>query len=621
MSIIGNIVLSIVFITFLLAPIGVLYLIYKMVCKESPTAHKVEFPKHTGWLIAAGVLAGNLFLFDSFFFDHYLPSLLPGLFLATLAGIVLLSMEKKTRSKLAWAFAATTIASGLSLGLRSSGLIHEINLVLGVLSLLMLFGLRAYSSIKWETLWLIRADWHSLWSMVGHGVELGRMALNQKQNSNKLMRWVKTAIISLVVLAIFISLLAQADPVFAQIVEVVYEKVADRLGLSALLTAGLVFFLGFTVNTKKVTNKSFNLLSVSDLSVSTALLVLVFAGFLFIQGQYLFMGGADFSQFDLTYSEYVRKGFKELLMTVFFGAILSMMLYLKQKEHKGNLLLKAINIGLIVELFAMLGSALKRNIMYIDAYSLTRMRVIGLVILAWLAAFLVGLVVINLSKKSKEWWLYAGMGLASIAAVLSLNVMNVDGIIAHAEPAEDQRMDLFYISSLSLDAAPAWSTVIEEAANTYNGLYQKSNLNDTERMQLAETSVALMRLTEQVEMAQEDGENTLHFNLGRNRALAHFDANASLFEGTLSCLNQEIRDYQITHQFSLQDEINSRIHDYEYPLTNIGYRSYYHENLDSIVNKELWDEDHKYTSFSQLLKDKEALAEFKARHTPDACPL
>src|SRR5690606_14477966 len=98
-------------------------------------------------------------------------------------------------------------------------------------------------------------------------------------------------------------------------------------------------------------------------------------------------------------SQYVRKGFIELLTATFFGGLLSYVIALmshQEEKKEKSWQLQGLNTVLIVELGFLLGSAWKRNAMYMDVYGLTRVRLIGELFLLWLAGFLALLLLFSL---------------------------------------------------------------------------------------------------------------------------------------------------------------------------------------------------------------------------------
>lgn len=617
---------------FVAAPLGVLYLLYKNFAKKIPISGTVEFPKHFGWITGSLVLAANLFIFDVFFWGQYVPSIGPGLFIVSAAAALYWALDKKKRDVLSSVLAGVAALAGLALMWRSSGFVHSINILLGLASLCALYAVHIYDGIRWEGLWFLRAKWYSFWAYLEHLVQLAQMTFKQKGKNSRVMSVVKTTLITTVILGVFVGLLVQADPVFAELVEEVLDEFVDRLFLSGFIALAAVFTLGFHLKTKKIKSSSFNILSFYDFAVPSALLIVLFGVFLSIQAHYLFGSHADFSSFDLTYSEYVRKGFKELLVAVFFGGLLNYLIVLKQKSEKTlkNVnILRGLNAVLVLELFALLASAFKRNIMYMEVYSLTRMRIVGIVILIWLSLFLLTLLIVNLSKQRKEWWIFAGMGLVTVLSVASLNVLNVDRMIADAEPPAGQRLDTFYLANLSADAAPAWPTVVETSHEFFESIIQEESLTEEQTDMFAEYKLSLYALENKLEDWKEDnGEYTgvLYFNISQKQARQLWYDNEKLFNETLPCLITEMRDYQLTNDVYFAEKMSSRYYDYEYPLTTISYRSYTWEDQNTLINQALKadaeDEDlvhQKY--YDDIIGDEEAWAEFLSKHTPETCPL
>jgi len=222
---------------------------------------------------------------------------------------------------------------------------------------------------------------------------------------------------------------------------------------------------------------------------------MLFAVFLTVQFQYLFASHEVFKTFGLTYSQYVRKGFFELLVATEIGWVISYVIILKKRIiGKHSSIFMYLNVGLIVELILLLASALRRDLMYIEVYGLTRTRIIDELFLIWLLGGLMLLSVLNIWEKFQEKYVIAGMGAISIGILMYLNLFNMDMQIVAAAPIRHDQKDLFYITNLSEDAFDGWKEAIVYARERIEYFLPKSELTDDEQAQLANLKLALITL-------------------------------------------------------------------------------------------------------------------------------
>jgi hypothetical protein len=199
---------------------------------------------------------------------------------------------------------------------------------------------------------------------------------------------------------------------------------------------------------------------------------LLFAAFVVIQIPYLFGGRLNIHLRSVTYAQYARQGFGELIFTSVL--VLGMLLVLGALTRRETPRQKAIfnfsstiTVGLTV---VMLVSAFKRLLLYEEAYGFTEARIYPHVFMIWLA-LLLGWFLVTLWLKPGRFAI--GLVLACIGFVGTLDVMNVDGFIVrqnirryeqlgpnafrysdYMQP-EYQLIDTSYLTTLSDDAIPA----------------------------------------------------------------------------------------------------------------------------------------------------------------------
>ncbi len=250
-------------------------------------------------------------------------------------------------------FSLSLIWGIITLIFRTNGLVTGIyywfNLaILGYLSYLLATDIPFFRSL----LELVLAPFNFLISYIGAGLQLlgkilsGEISSTEKasQKSGKLLNTIKPIVVGLLisipVIFILINLLRSADPIYASYVNrmvVFVNKIfqgrfwidlSNRLILSAVLAILLCPFL-LVVRRKEfhpiILIPAKNML-VAEMTVVSSLVAVTLGSFLFIEWPYIFAKVAfetDLSKFGVaTYSEYVKKGFGELLAVTFIVYVL-----------------------------------------------------------------------------------------------------------------------------------------------------------------------------------------------------------------------------------------------------------------------------------------------------------
>jgi hypothetical protein len=214
---------------------------------------------------------------------------------------------------------------------------------------------------------------------------------------------------------------------------------------------------------------------------------LVMAVFLIVQFRYLFAAvpEADLHQFGVnTYSEYVRKGFGELLVVgvLIYSVVGGSLLVYRQKdgETASKRSLKTANYVLLSEGAIFVASIFRRILLYQAEHGLTRIRIYGSVFLVMLLALMVILALRHIYNRQR-WYLMEWA--AMIMAVVWLGLINVDHLIAKVyPPTVNKEIDYVYIARLSADGVAGWIDVYDHSHEVVNrpGWLSKTELTDAE---------------------------------------------------------------------------------------------------------------------------------------------
>lgn len=316
--------------------------------------------------------------------------------------------------------------------------------------------------------------------------------------------------IAMPVLALFLVLLIQADPIFADYVRSAFgllridglTELGARLivtGLFAYVVAGLLIHIGTgrdepdsgdteLAGEPIVQDGAVGSATESELGsgskagdvaepamqsqsrswgLTEAALVLgltdaLFAAFVIIQVRYLFSGEDHLSLSGPTYADYARRGFAEL----FVVAILSVALLLivsrvvEIPTGRDRIPLSVASEILVILVLVILASAFMRLLAYENAYGFTRMRTFVHALMVWMAVFMTLVLIAQLTARPKL--ILSGALTVALGYCLTLAVLDVDGTIARqnlARAAKGTELDANYLGGLSSDAVPV---LIEE---------------------------------------------------------------------------------------------------------------------------------------------------------------
>ncbi|HEX2906991.1 MAG TPA: DUF4173 domain-containing protein [Phototrophicaceae bacterium] len=186
--------------------------------------------------------------------------------------------------------------------------------------------------------------------------------------------------------------------------------------------------------------------------------VALFALFVVIQFAYFFGGQATISVAGLTYAQYARRGFFELVavLVLTLGLALGLDRVTVRQERPEQITFRTLCVLLVGLTTVMLVSASQRMLLYEEAFGFTQLRVYTHVFIHWLGVlFLVFLAALFRLRKNI---FSLGSLLVIIGYLVTMNLLNVDFYIAERNIARYQNgadLDVAFLNILSADAVPA----------------------------------------------------------------------------------------------------------------------------------------------------------------------
>lgn len=581
-----------------------------------------ELPKSFIFSLAIIILAINIFLYNT-------GELGIGFSLCNLAALIafILLLPKRKHTPIIYLLAAVSAFLGFGVAFRASGIIQGLDIVLiKYITFIILLSI-LLENINWKGTWLIRAIWLLILRAFRNVPIIFKSSKNYK--TNVVITVIKSFFITFFLVLLFAILLSSADPVFKKLIADLLPQITGRSILSIFVSIVLVFIFSARLKVYLDKEASFNFISFYELFMPILAVVLLFGSFIFVQAKYLFGSHTYIQEFGLTYSEYVRKGFTELLITALLGSIISYLTTIRNRlfDNKNHeVYIKILNSILVLELFFMLASAFMRDKIYVDTYGYTRVRVIGGVFLIWLAINLLMLLVLNVIKKFPEKYLFATVSYVAFILVIGLNITNVDAFIIkqNIPHTEYSSKDYFYTNILSEDAISGWKDSINFATDTFDSLYKKPNLSDNERKLLTDIKLSMISLKEKrdnlvvkfgsikdlEQLALSDPHykynifedlkelklnqytknirNWQSLNFSKREAYQEMQKNHTLFFDTPNCLIKEIQNYQLQNNVDLYTTEDNRLNAFEYPFVN-AHLQYAPRSNDSILRDQYYE--------------------------------
>lgn len=282
-------------------------------------------------------------------------------------------------------------------------------------------------------------------------------------------------VLAVPVLLIFLGLLISADAVFAQTVASLFDiqlsfgflKILERglfIGAGAWCAIGYSAYALRSSNDiptplpERILGSIRNRLPLGTIESLTilALVDLLFGTFVIIQFAYLF-GGNQFVSLDgISYAEYARRGFFELVTVAILTLLLiQLMNWFTVKKHQRDVFLFNTFASLIIGfVIVMLVSAFQRLSLYEWTYGFTQLRIFVHTSIVWMGIALIWYVITLWQRPDR---FAVGALICLFGFVVTLNLINPDAMIVRKNLQRYQtigHLDLEYLTRLSADAVP-----------------------------------------------------------------------------------------------------------------------------------------------------------------------
>lgn len=306
-------------------------------------------------------------------------------------------------------------------------------------------------------------------------------------------KYVKGIIMAAPFLVVFTLLFMSADAMFNNFVNRTIHLSIPATFIPQMFIIGIISigvlgalahifgFINTTINSF-IPRKAFSNDNPVDRTIESAvflsLIAALFLLFIGFQATYLFGGVVNILQNGMTYAQYARQGFWELLVVAFITLLLLLALdkYSLKSLQNRKWWFTFPSLIIIAEVLVIIISAFKRLMLYQSVYGMTTLRlyVSGTIVL--LGVIFVILLVKFVMHKSSAFFML-GVLLSLISALIVFNLINPDKLIADTNIKrynEGQQIDIYYLSNLSADAVPSLLTVYDKFSEE-----EKTELNYT----------------------------------------------------------------------------------------------------------------------------------------------
>jgi hypothetical protein len=267
----------------------------------------------------------------------------------------------------------------------------------------------------------------------------------------------RPALIAIAALLIFGSLLRNADPIFASLVDLPafdFETIGSHIivaGFFAWIVAG---WARGSLAENATTHRSLAPLPIqldtADITAALGTLGVLFAAFIATQIGWMF-GGERFLQArtGLTAAAYARQGFFQMVWIV--TLVVPILVGTRAALGPGRELARRhtmLSLPVVALLGAIIVSAMLRMKMYVHYYGLTTERLYPTVFMLWLATVIVWLALTVLRDWARPF--IGGAVISGLTFLLALNVADPDAIVARVNVARAARIDSETQSALDL---------------------------------------------------------------------------------------------------------------------------------------------------------------------------
>lgn len=307
------------------------------------------------------------------------------------------------------------------------------------------------------------------------------------RNSPKTQEVIRGVVMAVIAVSIFFFLFASADDVFRKVFSNFYifelnEELFSRASVIAIITAIFIGVFGHIVSKSEQVSPTASIPRDRRLGAIETMIVLVatnglFLIFIVLQLAYLFGGESRVASLGITYAEYARKGFFELILVAFLAFLMISVAEKRivQKEHSHLLSFKLLSLFLLSQVIIILVSAFTRLSLYENAYGFTNIRLYSHVFMVWVGIVVALMAYTVISNQKREKFTFQ-IYLLSVLFLAGTNFLNPEKVIAKYNMdryRDTGKLDTAYLASLSDDALPETVALLDDPNEAIRNLFAR----------------------------------------------------------------------------------------------------------------------------------------------------
>ena len=408
-------------------------------------------------VLFAGVL---VILADILLFDGEAGSVL-GLFMAAWAGLSLAAHRSGWRN--IWSVTAFALATGFAAVMTFDPSFLGFVMFLGTLTFSVL--LTQVQGIGDGWYWFKRLMFHSVAMLFAPVFDLNRLAQARRRSGGKrsVARLLPNLVLPVIGTLLFLGLFAMANPIISGFLDSIQISGMTENDIARAVFWGFIVVAVWATLRPLRSKTMFKRLAETEpgrmagVTVTSVTLSLILFNLLFAlqNGMDLIYIWGDVRLPDaFTLAEYAHRGAYPLIVTALLAGLFVLVTTHPRSEMAGNILIRWLIIIWVAQNLFLVASTAERTLLYIDSYSLTRLRIAALL---WMGLVAVGLVLVTgrMLRGNSLAWLVNGNVLAafavlSVCTLVDLGASAATWNVRHAREVGGQgvHLDLCYLNQL-----------------------------------------------------------------------------------------------------------------------------------------------------------------------------
>ncbi len=442
--------------------------------------------------VSALILGLSLVL--GFLFNHFFVEIIPGIafplfVFLIISGFIAIALyaKKPLKEDLYWLFPLLLFFAGM-VALRG----NELLMALNVLACLFLLLLITEVNVRGALRHFIPSDYLKLFfppfKFIDPLIKTCSAVLSihkRYESQQKTAQIIRGVAITVPIVILFTALFGSADPMFKEFVarfipHINPEVIARTILVFVVTMIGTAAYAYTTFAVPETRNPHSGKRGLGTIEVSILLGAInaLFFAFIAVQMTYFFGGESHVLAQGLTYAEYARRGFFELIAV---AGLTYLILHAtehyieKNTEHHARAF-KMFSTALVLQVALVMVSAFLRLSLYEEAYGFTTLRFYSHIFVVFLGVIFASLLYKIYVEHKNDAFAFRAF-LTAIVFLVGINVCNPDVFIAEKNLqrfSNTGKLDAHYLGGLSSDAIAQKMKVLEISTEEMQSIVKDS---------------------------------------------------------------------------------------------------------------------------------------------------